>query len=249
MIDRDKIVNWCDTFLNSHQIEEYCPNGLQLEGKNEIKKIVVGVSASLEFLNKAIEANADMVIVHHGIIWKGNWNRITGSFAQKIKLCLKNDLNIIGYHLPLDGNLEVGNALALAKKLKLDDIKSFGDFNGIPLGVSGLSTISSELFLSIVKEEINNESLILNYSPEIKNVAIVTGGAQSEFHQAISEGFDTFITGEVSEWVYHLAKEEQKTFIGAGHHATERFGVQLLAKRLQETFSIDTEFIDCHNPI
>ncbi|MCB0279272.1 MAG: Nif3-like dinuclear metal center hexameric protein [Calditrichaeota bacterium] len=249
MIERDKIVNWLDEFLNAYSISEYCPNGMQVQGKEQIKKVVVGVSASLEFIEKAIDAQADMIIVHHGIIWKGEWNRINGVYREKVKRCLDSGLNLLAYHLPLDGHLEVGNAVALSQFFNLSDIRSFAEYSGMPIGISGKYSGSKADFYRIVKDRINKDALILDFAEEIRDVAIVTGGAQGEFRSAIDSHYDAYLTGEASEWAYHMAKEEKRTFIAAGHHATERYGVQLLAKRLAETFTLETEFIDCYNPI
>jgi dinuclear metal center YbgI/SA1388 family protein len=249
MAKRDELVKWLNDYLDPKNLSEYCPNGLQVEGKSEIRKIVTGVSASLEFLEEAVKMKADAVLVHHGIIWKGTWNQIRGSYLKKIKLCLENNLNLLAYHIPLDAHLEVGNAAALAKIIGLKDIKAFGSYDYLNTGVSGEFTgLKSELFDTILKE-INPKAQIFDYSKDVKRVFIATGAAQDDFRRAISEGADVFLTGEVSEWVFHMAKEEKRTFIAAGHHASESYGVQRLAEKMAKQFSIDFEHLDVHNPV
>ena len=249
MVKRDELVKWLHDYLDPNDLVEYCPNGLQVEGKPELKKIVTGVSASLEFLQKAVKLNADAVLVHHGIIWKGNWNQITGTYYQKVKACLDNNLNLLAYHIPLDANLTVGNAASLAKMIGLEDIEPFGSYGYLNTGVSGTFKGSKKELYDIILNKINSKSQIFDYSENVKKVVIATGAAQSDFDLAISEKADVFITGEVSEWVFHKAKEEKKTFISAGHHATETYGVQLLANEISKNFNVEYVHLDIHNPI
>jgi len=248
MIERDELVSWMDSYLNKSEYKDYCPNGLQFEGKTTIKKIVLGVSASLELIEKASAANADMLLVHHGMIWKGDKGVITGSYKKKIECLMSNNLNLVGYHLPLDGHPEVGNAKALADLLGIEDTTGFCHTNGGFIGVRGTLSGNRDTFIKNVRE-LNKHAYVFDHAEKINDIAIVTGGAPSEFRFAVEEGVDCYITGEVSEWVFHMAKEEKKTFIGAGHHVTEMYGIQQLGKKIAETFNVEVEYIDIPNPV
>ncbi len=250
MINQHELQTWLNNFLKSDGVSDYCPNGLQVEGKKEISKIVTGVSASEEFLEAAVAAGANAVIVHHGLIWKGEWNTLTGPYRRKIALCLKHNLNVFAYHLPLDAHMEVGNAAQLADRLGIENRVPFAVHNGLNYGVSGeLKDCSMSRFAEKFKTLINEHALLLNVKNELSRVAIVTGGGQGEFQQAINEGFDLFITGEASEWVYHLAKEYKVNFIAGGHHATERFGAEALGAKISTLFDVSVSNIDITNPI
>lgn len=248
MISSSELISWMNDYLNINEYSDYCPNGLQFEGKSAVKKIILGVTASLELIEKAVKANADMILVHHGMIWKGDSGVISGTYKKKIQLLTDHNINLVAYHLPLDGHIEVGNGKALADKLGISNTKEYCHSNGGFIGVSGDLTISKSQFIKNVNE-LNKHAHVFDYSKKINKVAIVTGGAPNEFRSAVAEGFDCFITGEVSEWVFHMAKEEEKTFIGAGHHITEMFGVQYLGKKITETFNIEAQFIDIPNPV
>jgi dinuclear metal center YbgI/SA1388 family protein len=250
MIKQAELLSWLNNFLASDGVSDYCPNGLQVEGKKEISKIVTGVSASEEFLQAAIAAGADAVLVHHGLIWKGDWNTLTGPYKRKIALCLEHNVNVFAYHLPLDAHLEIGNAAQLAARLGIENAAPFAVHNGLNYGVSGeLHGSSMSRFAENFKASINEHALILTVKEELSRVAIVTGGGQGEFQKAIDEGFDLFITGEASEWVYHLAKEHKVNFIGGGHHATERFGAEALGAKISTLFDVTVNNIDITNPI
>ena len=248
MISSNELISWMNSYLKIDDYSDYCPNGIQFEGKSKINNIVLGVTASLELIEKAVEANADMILVHHGMIWKGDSGVISGTYKNKIQLLTDHNINLVAYHLPLDGHPVVGNGKALADKLGITNTEEYCHSNGGFIGVSGELNISKSEFIKNVNE-LNKHAHVFDYSEKINKVAIVTGGAPAEFRSAIKNGFDCFITGEVSEWVFHMAKEEKKTFIGAGHHATEMFGVQYLGKKITETFNVKAEFIDIPNPV
>ncbi len=247
----NELENYLNEFLAVKNFQDYCPNGLQVEGKTEIKKIVTGVSACVELFEKAIEKNADTIIVHHGLIWNGDPRLYKGGYKQRIKLLLENNINFFGYHLPLDAHSEVGNNFQIAKILGLKDIEPFVEYKGNKIGFKGkLNNIKSDDFIKSIKEKINPNLIVFPFGPEkINTVGIVSGGAQREVTQAIPEAIDLYLTGEVSEYNLHIAKEEKIHFVSAGHHATEVFGIKSLSKHLQEKFNLDVEFVNINNPV
>ena len=251
MPSRNEIVDYCNTLLRVDDFEDYCPNGLQLEGKSEIKTIVGGVSACIELFEKAKEISADMILVHHGIIWYGSQPVFTGSYGLRIKLLIDSEINLAAYHLPLDGHLEIGNAAVLANKLGLRDITPAFKKNGQFVGIAAKSEdISLDDFQRKWFKISERDPLIFPFGPDkIKRVMIATGGAQKDISEALSAGADLFITGEVNEQSMHIAKEEKIHFVSAGHHETEKFGILALGDLLQKQFKIDFHFIDIHNPV
>ena len=249
---RDEIISKINDFLEIEMISDYGPNGLQVEGREEVNTIITGVTASYELIEKAVEKNADMLMVHHGILWKGQNETIKGSFKRRLKLLLENNINLCAYHLPLDRHLEVGNNAILAKKLDLKKIKGFGDHKGKTIGIKGQfkKEIPISELVNKVKELLNREPLLFNYGPEqVKKIGIVSGGGQQHFQEAVEENLDVFITGEVSEYIFHLAKEEGVHFISAGHHATEKFGIYTLGEWVTQTYGLNVEFVDIPNPV
>ncbi|MDY0273509.1 MAG: Nif3-like dinuclear metal center hexameric protein [Advenella sp.] len=250
------LVKWLDENLKPHLYQDYAPNGLQVQGRPVIKKVITGVTASLALLETAIEYQADAVIVHHGWFWKNEDVRILGTKYQRIALAIKHDLNIIGYHLPLDAHPEWGNNRQLAKVL---DLQPFYEENQpLTCGRGGLvwlgSVLTGEITLEdlgvLISQRLEREPLLIGDTHKmIKKVAWCTGGAQGMFQDAIDAGVDAFITGEASEPVYHMARESGVAFIAAGHHATERYGIQALGNALVDRFGIASSFVDIPNPV
>ena len=253
MITRRALVEFCDGLLESPGVHDYCPNGLQVEGRHEIRTVVLGVTASLELIEAAVERGADALLVHHGILWGREPTRITRSFRKRVKALLDSDMNLIAYHLPLDRHLEVGNGAAVAERLGLREWSPFGLHKGITVGVKGEyqeSTTIDDLAERCVSRLGSERPVVFPYGPDrVRRVGIVTGAADKDLPQALTAGLDCFVTGEVSEYVMHFCKEEGISFIGAGHHATERWGVQALGKRLTEQLGIEAEFVDVPNPV
>ncbi|WP_456406975.1 Nif3-like dinuclear metal center hexameric protein [Caldithrix abyssi] len=250
-MEREKLLTYLNRFLKSDEFNDICPNGLQVEGKKEIKKIVSGVSACVELFEKALALNADTVLVHHGIIWNFERPVYQGSYKKRVKILLENDLNLLAYHLPLDAHEIVGNNIQIAKQLELLDIQPFGDYKGTAIGFSGeIEPISRKKFFNRIKTLINENALIFPYGPEkIRSVGIISGAAQKEIQQAVLKGLDVFITGEVSEHIMHYAREEGIHFVAAGHYATERYGIIAISRHLKSKFNIDVEFVDIPNPV
>jgi len=239
-----ELKNYLNNLLNIDKFKDYCPNGLQIEGKNEIKKIITGVSCNLDLIKAAIDKNADGILVHHGFFWKNEKLEITGIKQKRIKLLLENNINLFAYHLPLDAHSTFGNNIAIANIL---DIK-----NPIPIGDTlvwqGEINQSLESLSENIANKLQREPLVFgNKNKLIKKVAWCSGGAQSYIDYAIDFGVDCFITGEVSEQIPAIAKENNIAFISAGHHATEKGGVLALGKHLSEKFNLECEFVDIEN--
>ena len=246
---------WINALLQSHKFKDYAPNGLQVQGKNNIQNIVTGVTASKALIQAAIEKKADAILVHHGWFWKNESPTITSIKHQRIKLLLENDINLYGYHLPLDAHPVLGNNAQLARILELNPSL---DENGNPithdasdlLWVGETNSMSLEDFSKKIEDKLGRKPLIVgNKQQNIKKLAWCTGGAQSMMQTAIDLGVDAFITGEASEQNFHQAQESEVAFIAAGHHATERYGVQALGQEIAKQLKLNVEFIDIDNPI
>jgi dinuclear metal center YbgI/SA1388 family protein len=252
MIKRDDLTTYLADFLKVEEIKDSCPNGLQVEGKAEIRKIVTSVSASKELFKRAAEADADMVIVHHGILWKGDSPVIKGSYRKRIKKLLENNLNLLPYHLPLDKHDKIGNNILGAQGLGLTKIRPFGMYNEQLIGYCGVlpEKMAPEAFFSRVNEFYSTEAQVFPFGPkEVVSAGVISGAAQEDITEAVKENLDVFITGEVSEYVMHIALEEGIHFVSAGHYATERLGIQALGKHIAENFEVEVEYIDIPVPV
>jgi dinuclear metal center YbgI/SA1388 family protein len=248
---RDKLTGYLIKLLKPEEFSDSCPNGLQVEGKDEINKIITGVSASVELFEWAIGENADAIIVHHGIIWDFERPLYVGAYKERIGLLLKNNLNLYAFHLPLDVHPQIGNNIKLAGLLGVKKTQLFGEYKGQNIGIQGMiNPINKDKFFVKMENILQRKPLIFPYGPEkIKSVAIITGGAQKYIKQAVAKNIDAYITGEVSEYIMHYTKEEKIHFISAGHYATEKFGVIALGEELEKKFKIKVKFIDIPNPV
>ncbi|ALO42005.1 Nif3-like dinuclear metal center hexameric protein [Pseudoalteromonas phenolica] len=249
---RTKLVNQLTELLKPFSISDYCPNGLQVEGAEEVKKIVTGVTASQALIDAAIEAGADTILVHHGFFWKGEDQTITGMKQRRIKALLENNINLIAYHLPLDVHPELGNNAQLAELLDISYERPLEPWNKNCVAVKGkLKTpMSLEAFAKLVEEKLDRKPLINEAGDHlIKTIAWCTGGGQSFIDMAASQGIDAYLTGEASEQTIHSSNEQSIHFIAAGHHATERYGAKALGEYLAKTYDLDVEFIDINNPV
>lgn len=247
MIKREDIVTYCDDYLDTGQFKDYCPNGLQVEGKGLIKKIVSGVTASQALIDAAIEQQADLLLVHHGFFWKGENPVLTGIKKRRLKALLDNDINLLAYHLPLDANKILGNNELLAKKLGIK-VEQYFSTNDIAL-LGRIEKQTGREFRQCISAVLEREPLHIEAERAISRVALCTGAAQSYINQAIELDVDAFISGEVSENTWHIAKESKIHYFAAGHHATERYGVQALGEHLADKFALKHTFIDINNPI
>jgi dinuclear metal center YbgI/SA1388 family protein len=248
-----QLVAELDELLEADAVTDYCPNGLQVEGTPEVRRIITAVSASRELFATAADRGADAVIVHHGILWNADEApRIVGSFRERVRILLENSVSLIAYHLPLDRHLELGNAARLARRIGLEELEAFGEHRGSSAGVCGVfpTPVDVDDFFAAIAEACEREPQIFPGGNRlVSSVGIVTGGAQREFHQAVAAGLDAYVTGEATEWVLHQAAEDEVHYVAAGHYATERFGVRALGRWIAEHHGLDVEFVDLPNPV
>ncbi len=241
-----ELTRFCHDYLAVDAFTDYCPNGLQIEGKSNVNRLVSGVSANLDLIDAAIAAEADAILVHHGYFWKGENQPIIGYKAERIRRLMQHEISLIAYHLPLDAHLTVGNNAQLAMQMGWvvtgqDDLLWLGELRE----VSSIDQLTDDLGETID----SNPFLIYGGDHEVQRLAWCTGAAQSEIEKAAEHGADLFVSGEISEQTVHLAKELGIHFIAAGHHATERYGVQALGDMLANRFNIQHQFIDIENPV
>ena len=242
-----------DNLLQPERFKDYGPNGLQVEGKAEVSKIVSGVTASLALIEAAVAANADAIFVHHGLFWRGQTGTVTGWMKQRLALLLKHDINLYAYHLPLDAHPELGNNAQLGLQLGLAATSRFGDQNLGFLGSKIDGSFESALELSEHVKKVLNRPVahVLPAQDARNNIACIawcSGGAQGYFEAAIAAGADAFITGEISEPQAHYAREMNVSFIACGHHASERYGAPAVAGHVAALHGLAHEFIDIDNP-
>ncbi len=239
-----------DRYLNVTRIPDYCPNGLQVEGRSQVRRIVSGVTASQALLDAAVAAEADAVLVHHGYFWKNEDPRVVGMKQRRLKTLLNHDISLLAYHLPLDVHEEVGNNVQLARLLGLTIEGLLEPDNPKSVGLVGsLATpLTPAEFGRLVQEKLQREPLVVEGSGLISRVGWCTGGAQGYIDKAVAAGVDAYLTGEISEPTAHSARENGLSFFAAGHHATERYGVQALGDYLARRFDIEHIFVDCPNP-
>lgn len=242
------LIDYTGRLLEVSRFRDYCPNGLQVEGHGETRRLVSGVTASVAFLQRAIAAGADTVLVHHGYFWKNEPAPVTGPKKARLLLLLKNEVNLAAYHLPLDAHPEFGNNAQLGRRLGIAVQGWFGDQEiaawGVPEQPLTLGSLAARLEQRLARAPL----VVGDLSRPIDRLAWCTGGAQDFLADAVELGVDAFITGEVSERTVHLSRETGVAFLAAGHHATERYGVQALGSHLGERFGIEHTFIDDDNP-
>lgn len=248
MILRDELSKVCTQWMSVDQIQDYCPNGLQVEGKSEIHKLATSVTASVAAIEAAIEWGADALLVHHGYFWRNETASIVGAKAERIRRLMQADMNLFAYHLPLDMHAEFGNNAELAKLWNLVDDGS--DAKRVWRTGTLDFALPIDGFVERIRRTLRREPLVIAAGPkQVSRVAWCSGGAQGYFAQAIEQGIDVFITGEVSEQCYHQAMEAGVHFIAAGHHATERYGVQALGSQLAQEFELEHRYIELANPV
>ncbi len=250
MITLQELCGYLDNFLQVPLIKDYCKNGLQVEGTQNVGKIATAVTASLATIEAAVKEKTNVLIVHHGLFWNGDDYTISGSKKQKIKLLLDNEISLLAYHLPLDCHSEIGNNWKAAQDLGWKDLKPFCSINGIPIGVKGV-------FNEINKYEFQKQLELYYKHPAysalggremIGSAALVSGGAYKNLIDAVKEGVDSYITGNFDEPAWHQAFEEKINFFALGHSNTERVGPKALAQHLEEKYGVSSLFIDIENP-
>jgi len=251
MVKLNELVSHCDDLLEVDRFRDYCPNGLQIQGKDQVETIVSGVTACQALIDAAIEQQADAILVHHGYFWKGEDARIVGLKRRRIQALLNAGISLLAYHLPLDAHPVLGNNAQLALKLGLGVEGQFGrEQPAIGLYGSLAEPMPVADFLQMVGTQLEREPLhIPGELKQIQRVAWCTGGAQSYIEAAVELGVDLFLSGEISEQTTHIARETGTHYVAAGHHATERYGVQALGAHLAEDFGINHIYIDIDNPV
>ena len=252
MVQRDEIIQWIDQYLDVRNFDDHCPNGLQVEGVSEISQIVVGVSASQALFDTSRKKGAQMVITHHGLIWKGLPWVIKGVLRDRLGFLLKNGINLLGYHLPLDAHPEIGNNVLLARKLDVEELKPFGTHGNKPIGWHGNLTtdVPRAIVLERIKAVLGTAVLHFDTGKEsIRRIGIVSGGAAKDLYEAIDLGLDLFLTGEAEEPTYEISREAKINFVAGGHYRTECLGIQALGEEVQKRFGLPVTFVDTPNPI
>jgi len=252
MITRIELLAYLDDLLETSRFQDYCPNGLQVEGKQQISTLVTGVTASQALLDAAVAKNADAILVHHGYFWRGETPTVTGLKYRRLKTLLAHDINLIAYHLPLDAHAKLGNNVQLAKMLDLEMDGEIAGTGDPAIGLRGKLKTPQSLneFSSHIAGQLGREpTIIAGHDRSIKTIGWCTGAAQGYIQQAADSGLDAFVSGEASEQTTHMARELGIHYIAAGHHATERYGVKALGEHLAQHFGLQHCFIDIDNPV
>lgn len=251
-IKRAELIEYLNQLLTPSLYQDYCPNGMQIEGREEISLIVTAVTSSQALLDAAVACGADTILVHHGFFWKGEDSRICGNKKRRIKTILEHNINLLAYHLPLDAHPELGNNVQLANRL---GIKITGELSyNKPHGIGNIGefkqAISAQELANMLNTSLQREPLVITAGDHpIKTLAWCTGAAQGYIEKAIELGVDAYISGEISEPTVHAARENSIHYFAAGHHATERYGVQAVGEKLAKEFAIEHKYIEIDNPV
>lgn len=246
---RNELSAYLEGLLEPARYRDYCPNGLQVEGRPEVRRVVCGVTASQALIEAAIERGADALLVHHGWFWKGEDGRVTGFRKRRLQALLAHDINLFAYHLPLDGHAELGNNAQLAMRFGWTVERRFGEYDLGCLAVLPAPTFAGQVAAQAGAVLGRKPLLMGDAQHEVRRVAWCSGGAQDWFEAAIIAGADLFMSGEISEQTTHLARESGVAYLAAGHHATERYGVMALGAHLAEHCGLNCEFVDIDNPV
>jgi len=246
------LVAYLDELLEARKGSDFGPNGLQVEGRERVHKLVTGVSACGELFARARAAGADAVLVHHGLFWEGQPLTLTGFRYRRVAELIHAGISLIAYHLPLDRNPDLGNNALAARAFGLADVEPFGEHGGMPIGCKGrfAEPLAPARLVEICRTVFGQEPLAFLFGCEsIATVGLISGGGQHELYEAIAQGLDAYVTGEASEWVMNVARDAGIHYLAAGHHATERLGVRALGEHLARRFALEVEFVDVPNPV
>jgi dinuclear metal center YbgI/SA1388 family protein len=247
---REALRVYMDGLLEAARFRDYCPNGLQVEGRAEVRRVVCGVTASQALLDEAVRRQADAILVHHGWFWKSDDSCITGIRRKRMATLIGADINLFAYHLPLDAHPDLGNNAELARRAGWRIEGRFGEQEIGFIGAPVATPVTAAAVAGTLEVLLKRAMLVVGaVDRPVARLAWCSGGAQSMFEQAIQAGADCFVSGEISEQTVHLARESGVPYIAAGHHATERFGVMALGAHLQEKFGLDCEFVDIDSPV
>jgi dinuclear metal center YbgI/SA1388 family protein len=246
---RDELGAYLDSLLEPARFRDYCPNGLQVEGRAELKRIVCGVTASQALIDAAVEREADAILVHHGWFWKGEDGRVTGFRKRRLQTLLAHDINLFAYHLPLDAHPELGNNAQLAARFGWTVERRFGEHELGCLAVLPAPTFAGAV-AKAAQQVLGRAPLLIGAEQTgVHRIAWCSGGAQDWFEAAIVAGADLFMSGEASEQTTHLARESGVPYLAAGHHATERYGVMALGAHLADRFGLSCDYVEIDNPV
>ncbi len=248
-MDVTELLDYTGQLLQVERFRDHCPNGLQVQGRREIRRIISGVSACMGLLKAAVEQDADLVLVHHGYFWKSEDARVIGIKRDRLGYLLRHDLNLVAYHLPLDAHPELGNNAQLAARLGFTTQGWFGEQAIAAHGRLTQPATLAELGARVTAVLGREPLLVGEAHRKLARVAWCSGAAQDHLPQAVALGVDAFLTGEISEYSVHLARESGVAFIAAGHHATERYGAQALGDHLAQRFGLAHRYIDISNPV
>lgn len=246
------LVKHCDTTLESARFKDYCPNGLQVEGRGNVRRLATAVTANQSVLDAAVAWGADALLVHHGYFWRGESAEIVGMKRRRLNTLLSADMSLLAYHLPLDAHAELGNNAQWGQRMGFKNFAALDCVNPQAVGNTGL--LSAATPLGELAQQVRNLTgrepmLIGDPQMSVERVAWCTGAAQGYIEKAAAAGAQLYISGEISEPTVHAARELDIAYMAAGHHATERYGVQALAAAVAETFDLEWTFIDCDNPV
>ena len=248
MVGRDDLQSHLAQLLAVERFRDYGPNGLQVEGRAEVHRLISGVTASLALIEAAVREEADAVLVHHGLFWRGQDGRITGWLRARLALLLAHGINLFAYHLPLDAHPELGNNAQFGARLGLQADARFGD-QDLGFAAHAGSLTSTAALQEAVQRVCQRAPVVVGGDGRVlQRIGWCTGGAQGTFEAAIAAGVDAYVTGEISEPQAHIARETGVAFVACGHHATERFGAPAVGAYLAERFALEHRFIDIHNP-
>ena len=248
MAARTEIEGCLNQWLQPERFKDYGPNGLQVEGRAEIRRVVSGVTASLALIDAAIEAQADAILVHHGLFWRGQDGRLTGWLKTRVERLLGHGINLLAYHLPLDAHPEMGNNARWAARLGWRTDGRFGEQDLGFVGTQDQATTVEQLAIDLQSSLDRVPTVLPGDGRPLRRLAWCSGGAQGYFEAAIAAGADAFLTGEISEPQAHLSRETGVAFLACGHHATERYGAPAVGERLAAQFGLEHQFIDLPNP-
>ncbi len=248
MAERSEVESCLRKLLEPDRFRDYGPNGLQVEGRREVRRLVSGVTASLAFIDAAIAAGADALLVHHGLFWRGHDGRLTGWLRERVARLVRHDVNLFAYHLPLDAHPELGNNAQFGRRLGLVADARFGEQDLGFIGGAGRPLVLDELAATAAAALARAPLVVPGDGRPLARVAWCTGGAQGWFEAAVAAGADAFLTGEISEPQAHLARETGVAFLACGHHASERYGAPAVAARVAAELGLEHAFIDVDNP-
>ena len=250
MVQRDEVLQFWNTYLDSASIPDASRNGLQVEGPAQVRKIAFGVSASLALFERAYQAGADLVCVHHGLLW-GQEQPLIGNFGQRVKFLMQHNMGLAAYHLPLDKHAKIGHNACLIRALHATKIRPFAQYHGVTIGYAGrVPSVTLAKVTKTLEKFCDTQARVLAFGPRtIRTVGVVSGGAYSMIPQAVEQKLDLYVTGILDEPAYEWCREGKINCIALGHYYSEKCGVEALMKLTAQKFKVSVQFIDIQNPL